>query len=118
MQKALRGDSCWFWIGCTKSNGYGLIQVGGKLEHVHRASWMAHRGPIPNGLWVLHHCDVRNCINPEHLYLGTHSDNTADMVNRGRFNPERAAGAKLSWEQVREMRKIRAEGVKVVVIAE
>lgn len=74
---------CWLFKGSLRS-GYGRIQVNKKLESVHRISWIIYRGPIPEGLFVLHHCDVRNCINPDHLFLGTKKDNYDDMYNKGR----------------------------------
>lgn len=60
------------------------MQVGGKTVRAHRASYKFYRGPIPDGLWVLHRCDVRCCINPDHLWLGTHQDNVDDMMAKGR----------------------------------
>lgn len=55
----------------------------------HRASWIAYRGEIPDNLWVLHRCDNRLCVNPEHLFLGTARDNTQDMIKKGRKAPQR-----------------------------
>jgi len=84
---------CWNWNG--RGTGYGRIKGTG----AHRASWMVHRGPIPDGLWVLHRirCSNKRCVRPSHLYLGTASDNARDMFLT-------AAG-----DRVREAARIRAQ---------
>lgn len=74
---------CWLFRGAL-CDGYGRIFINGKSESTHRVSWIVYKGPIPNGLFVLHKCDVRNCVNPDHLFLGTHKDNMQDMKNKGR----------------------------------
>lgn len=75
---------CWLWTGAKNSNGYGLIMVQGHCALAHRVSFEIHVGPIPPGIFVCHACDVRACINPEHLWLGTHRDNMDDMAKKGR----------------------------------
>jgi hypothetical protein len=67
-----------------KNGGYGAIAVHGRMLKAHRVSWELAYGPIPAGLYVLHRCDVRDCVNPEHLFLGTHEDNQKDMRAKGR----------------------------------
>ena len=75
---------CWIWTASRHNTGYGAIGVAGnKVSTAHRVSWMLHRGPIPDGMWVLHKCDVRACVNPDHLYLGTVKDNARDLRERG-----------------------------------
>lgn len=74
-------NGCWLWIGSISPTGYGQSTTGG---HAHRASWRIHRGEIPDELCVLHRCDVRPCVNPDHLFLGTRTDNSKDMVAKGR----------------------------------
>lgn len=76
---------CWNWMGSLQTCGYGQIRIGGSISQLaHRLSWIAHRGPLPSGLHVLHHCDNPKCCNPDHLYLGTHLDNMRDMNSRKR----------------------------------
>ena len=91
-------DECWGWSGTTNLDGYGGIRArDGKKMLAHRASWIVHRGPIPDGLDVLHHCDNPPCTKPDHLFLGTQVDNAADMVAKGR---ESRPSARLLPEQV------------------
>ena len=81
-------DSCWLWTGARSDHGYGVLRPQAAPQvRVHRLSWAMHRGPIPEGLHVLHRCDVRSCVNPDHLFLGSQADNMADMwaKQRGRY---------------------------------
>lgn len=79
---------CWIWTGCVRSHcaPYGVIGVDGESVGAHRFSYENYFGPIPQGLVVCHRCDVPECVNPAHLFLGTHSDNAADKVAKGRAN--------------------------------
>ena len=77
-------SACWLWNAATDGR-YGTIRTDGKQQtKAHRASWMVHFGPIPKGKHVLHRCDNTLCVNPEHLFLGTHADNMRDMRAKGR----------------------------------
>ena len=78
-------DGCWLWHGGQNGIGYGVLKgAEGKFELAHRISYKLYVSCIPKGMLVLHKCDVRNCINPSHLFLGTSKDNTADMIRKGR----------------------------------
>ncbi|KKL67586.1 hypothetical protein LCGC14_2133510 [marine sediment metagenome] len=103
-------NGCWEWQGCRLKDGYGLIGRGGGkrgMLRVHRAMWEIVFGPIPDGMDVLHRCDNPPCANPTHLWLGTHADNMADMIAKGRCADragEKNGNAKLTWEQVKAIR--------------
>ncbi len=77
-------SGCWLWTAGTFPNGYGEYWWNGKHWHAHRVMAIHAKGQIPDGLWVLHTCDIRKCVNPEHLYFGNHQDNMNDMKSRGR----------------------------------
>ena len=100
-------DSCWEWKAGQDSNSYGLYWLYGKHEKAHRVAWMKTNGEIPSGMLVCHHCDNRVCCNPSHLFLGTHSDNAKDMVNKGRgadFRGEKHPQSKLDEMDIKFIR--------------
>jgi hypothetical protein len=114
------GDACLVWPFGKISTGYGATLVLGKMRTVHRLAWEIVKGPIPEGLFVLHHCDNRPCFRVDHLFLGTNADNIRDRVNKGRFvkgsrvhkQPlrglavgERHPFSKLTDESVQEIRR-------------
>lgn len=98
-------DRCWLWIGAEQGDGYGRLWnpgPGPRLLGAHRLSWELHRGPIPDGLWVLHRCDNPLCVNPDHLFLGTNADNVKDMIAKGRhLAGARHPNSKLTDDQAR-----------------
>ena len=75
---------CWLWEKGVGSTGYGHIFYQGKMLKAHRVSWELHRGLILKDMCVLHKCDVPSCVNPDHLFLGTHKDNKRDSMKKGR----------------------------------
>ena len=75
---------CWVWIGTAQSRWYGHFAVDGRYRYTHRLSYTMHYGEIPAGLIVCHACDNPSCVRPDHLFLGTHSDNAWDRSAKGR----------------------------------
>ncbi len=116
---------CWLYGGKAFGNKYGQLTLGPGLGHTtaHRFSLELHGGPIPRGKFACHRCDVRNCVNPAHLYAGDHEDNTSDIVQRKRHGgnnklritrlPKRGElphNRKLSAEMIAKLRTEYASG--------
>lgn len=78
------GDGCWLWTRSRAKSGYGTLKFQGRHEYTHRLAWRLQFGEIPDGKWVLHRCDVRNCVRGDHLFLGDVVANVRDMVEKGR----------------------------------
>ncbi len=103
-------DTCWLWTGCVQRYGQFAPHQSRAIK-AHRFSWIIHYGQIPEGMHVLHRCDNPPCVNPEHLFLGTHKDNMADMVSKGRQTlGEDNPSAKLKGVDVRAIRNRCKEG--------
>lgn len=112
-------DECWFWMMRLDSNGYGHMSIRAKHCAAHRLAWEFTNGPVPDGRWVLHHCDNPPCCNPAHLYIGHHAENTLDAIERDRYkHGELHPRAKLTKKQVDEIRRLRKEGWKYRDLAE
>lgn len=104
-------SGCLIWLDGTNNRGYGQLGWHGKRYGAHRFIWMAYFGEIPKGYFVCHKCDERSCVNINHLFLGTPKDNTSDMVAKNRAAiGEKHAGAKLTEDAVRAIRKEYASG--------
>lgn len=98
-------SGCWIWMKGTSPDGYGKIKYKQKTIRAHRFSWMAHRGKIPKWKFVLHKCDIKLCVNPDHLFIGTNDDNMKDMVLKKRHRiGSQQVSSKLTENQVRDIK--------------
>lgn len=104
------GD-CWVWTGAITRAGYGWVRAGGTSKLAHRVAWELTNGPIPFGMFVCHKCDNRICVNPNHHFIGTDSDNMHDCSKKGRTTwGEKGAHAKLKSQQVIEIKQLYKSG--------
>lgn len=114
--KVEKTDGCWIWHGSRSKLGYGRIYNGGKKPYLlpaNRAAYLICRGEIPETMCVCHSCDNPRCVNPDHLWLGTHAENMKDMYDKNRnLGPknrakgERHGMAKINWNIVNEIRSV------------
>jgi hypothetical protein len=101
-----RGNGCWVWTGATVG-GYGVIREGTRNVLTHRVAWELTHGAIPEERYVLHRCDVRSCVRPDHLWLGTYRDNLHDAYDKGRLPQWDSA-----WMRARKRRLTRGKMLK------
>lgn len=101
-------NGCWMYTGGWNSRGYGNFWQHGRTRSAHVVSYEIHVGQIPEGMFVLHKCDNKWCVNPDHLFLGTQQDNIDDMINKGRdkFKREQNGRALLTEQQVGEIKSL------------
>ena len=83
--RAFKTNSCWLWLGPHGRSEYGGISYKGKQYKSHHLAYILTHGSRPDGLFILHTCDNPKCVNPDHLYAGTHADNMHDRKRRGRY---------------------------------
>jgi hypothetical protein len=96
-------NGCWLWNRSLGKHGYGEVNISGNQMRAHIASYIVFKGEIPKGMLVCHSCDIKNCINPEHLWLGTAKDNSTDMFNKGRrvkkLNQQDVINIRKEWDE-------------------
>ena len=104
-------DDCWMWNAYVDSDGYGQFRYYDRQQKAHRSAWILTHGEIPEGMFVCHHCDTPSCVNPAHLFIGTHQDNVDDQYNKGRGNfGERHGRSKLTEQEVLLIRDLYDNG--------
>lgn len=113
-------NGCMLWTAFINPKGYGLFKFNGRTMPAHRCSYELHFGKIPKGMCVLHKCDVRNCVNPDHLFLGTQIENIKDMCKKGRNsksvgmdNPK----SKLTDRKVKNIKMKLSQGITITKLA-
>ena len=112
--KIKKTKDCWFWTTSKNKDGYGRSYYKG-MRLAHRIAWILYKGKIPKGLCVLHKCDNPSCVNPTHLFLGTHQDNMSDMKRKGRVG----FSSPLNADKVRKIKlEYRDENVRYIDLAE
>lgn len=116
--KIEKTSKCWNWKGSTR-NGYGAFKYRRKVYGAHRFSWMLFNGEIPFSKIICHKCDNKLCVNPNHLFVGTHKDNMQDMVKKGRhrsvckFQLGRIPkNRKLTIKEAKKIRTLYKKGIK------
>lgn len=125
-------NECWPWIARLSRYGYGWLWIGRHVTpnrvHAHRFMFQLRYGRIPDGLQACHHCDNRRCVNPHHVFLGTHKDNAQDRERKGRGNhratprPQnrgtRNGNCRLKDDDIARLRQMSKDGFKGREIAE
>lgn len=121
-EKVDKSGDCWTWTARTDAYGYGAIKVDGKSTLAHRYSWLINVGYLPDDKLVCHHCDNPPCVNPKHLFLGTHKDNYDDMRSKGREKKASPAGeinpmSRLTDGDVRVIRSLVEQGLTQIMVS-
>lgn len=112
-------NGCWIWNRYRQRQGYGWVCVKGRYWLAHRLAWEFVKGQVPAGLFVLHKCDNPPCVNPDHMFLGTHQDNCDDKIAKGRMAVgEMVKRVVLNERKVKRIRWLRKRGLDYTRIGE
>jgi hypothetical protein len=111
-EKVDKSGDCWEWTAGRIPSGYGSVYYQEQRQPAHRVAWQLVNGPIPPGMFVCHHCDNPPCVRPDHLFLGTPAENSADRNRKGRLNPPRGerSPTRLTTLDVISIRDMRERG--------
>ena len=104
-------EDCWNFLGCKNKLGYGKFRVRGKTIEAYRIAWTIVNGNIPKGKFILHYCDNSSCVNPNHLYCGTHADNMRDNCNRNISSISHPKFYMKELLQIRKFKKVISVGI-------
>lgn len=119
-EKVSKSDGCWEWTGAISQKGYGNFWDGARYVNAHKFSWEFQHGKAPDRMCVCHVCDNPKCVRPDHLFIGSYSDNMQDCSKKGRLNHyfgESSPAAKLTEAQVLEIRRAHAQGARMSDLA-
>lgn len=119
-EKVRKTPRCWLWTAYALRAGYGVFCTGkhGQADMAHRVSWRLHFGPIPDKMFVCHSCDTPSCVRPDHLFLGTHEQNMADMRSKNRQGfGEHNTQSRLTEDMVRLIRRAYVDGQGAAAIS-
>lgn len=117
LRKVEKSPGCWLWKGSVNAHGYGNFTLNKQYVAAHRGAYLLLVGEIPVGMSVLHKCDNRKCVNPEHLFLGTQKDNIQDAISKNRFKWN-LKGYPLSKEVVYQIKEHLIKGIPQLEIAQ
>jgi len=111
-------NGCWEWTDHRLAKGYGILKVNDTNKVAHRISYEIHIGPITEGMIICHHCDNPPCVNPSHLFMGTHKDNVIDKKSKGRdIIGEKNGRSKLTEKDIPVIRRLLSNKVRQIDIA-
>jgi len=116
LRKVEKGPGCWLWKGSVNAHGYGNFTLNKKYVAAHRGAYLLLVGEIPVDIYVLHRCDNRRCVNPDHLFLGTQKDNIQDAISKKRFKWN-LKGSPLSRETAYQIKECLLKGIPQLEIA-
>jgi hypothetical protein len=122
-ERVQKSDGCWLWLGPRDKRGYGVVNRGHHKTFAHRHAYENVHGLIPTGMCICHHCDNPPCVNPSHLFIGTHADNMRDRDRKGRLVVPNTAGeangrAKVTALDAKAIRWLVTQGARQAHLAE